>query len=307
MTPPEQQELPFVSVIIPVYNDTARLKVLLELLQKQTYPSHLFEVIVVDNASREPVAPALENAPNARIVVETNPGPDKARKAGLAHAKGDYLAFTDSDCVPYPDWLENGIRAMLRNPGCGLVGGRVDVFPKDPKQMTWVEYYESVFAFPTKDNVNRHHFMPTCNMFTRKDVFEAVGPFNDTLRSSGDQEWGERVYKHGYKLVYDDSVAIRHPARRTLKEVQKKIRRMTFSHTALLIKDASSKWFPVFLQNKFYRRLFIFPTPSEVRKTLRSQHTLTNKIKILLIVLWTRVYRAWVMLRSLFPQPERLW
>lgn len=299
-----EQEYPFISIITPVYNDTARLKVLLELLEKQTYPAHLFEVLVIDNASKEPVAPALENAPHARLIYEGEAGPDKARKAGVENAKGEYLAFIDSDCVPYPDWLENGVRALLRNPTCGLVGGRVDVFPQDPKRMTLAEYYDSVYAFPTRENVNKHHFMPTCNLFTRRAIFEAVGHFDGSLKTAGDQEWGERVFAHGYPLVYDDSVAIQHPARHTMQELHKKIRRLAYGHTDLLI--SRSKW-PVMLQNQFYRRLFIFPTPSEIRKVAKSKHTFANKAKILGIVFWTRIYRAYVMILSLFPQKGKLW
>jgi glycosyltransferase involved in cell wall biosynthesis len=299
-------DLPFVSIITPVYNDTARLKVLLENLEKQTYPSDRYEVIVVDNASKEPVAPALENAPHARIVFEAQGGPDLARNAGIRNTTSEYLAFIDSDCIPYPDWLESGIRALLREPDSGLVGGRVDVFPKDPNNRTWVELMESVYAFPTKANIQKHHFMPTCNMFTTKKVFDAVGLFNGELKSSGDEEWGQRVYAHGYKLVYDHNVAIRHPARRTLKEINKKTSRVSYSYTDLLRRRSKSK-LPVFLQPKFLKRMFILPVPSELDSLFKSKLNLLDKGKVLLLVVWSRTYRAYSMIRALSTKSGKLW
>lgn len=297
-------QLPFVSIIIPVYNDSARLRICLEKLEEQTYPTELYEVIVVNNASIEPVEPAVTGFERVKLVFESQPGPDAARNTGLEHARGQYFAFTDSDCLPYPDWLMNGITKLLEHPQAGLVGGRVDVFPQDPENITLVELYESVFAFPTQLNMTRDHFMPTCNMFTTQAVFDKVGIFDPDLKTPGDEEWGKRVHAHGYPLVYDEKIAIQHPARRTFKSLHKKIKRITFRYVGLL-RDKGDR--PVLLQFKFWKRMFPLPAPYEWRMIGKSDLNLADKARVTFTVVIIRVMRGYEMFHALLPGQSRLW
>lgn len=300
----QNQSLPFVSIIIPVYNDSERLKICLDALEKQDYPSDLYEVIVIDNASKEPVAPVTDQFARVTRVYEASPGPDVARNAGLAVAKGQYLAFTDSDCIPYPDWLRRGVEGLLKHPDVGLIGGRVDVFPQDANAITIVELYESVFAFPTQLNIVAHHFMPTCNMFTTRQVFDKVGLFDPDLKTPGDEEWGQRVHAHGLELIYDPDLAIRHPARRTYAALHKKIKRITYRFVGLLRERTKGS---VYLNSRFLRRLVILPVPYEIKKILGAKLGLVDKLRITYVVIWTRTIRAYEMVRATRLPIERLW
>jgi glycosyltransferase involved in cell wall biosynthesis len=108
-------DLPFVSVIVPHYRDLAGLNLCLSALAAQTYPKDRFEVVVADNAS--PEGPELVGEAiggRARLVVVSERGAGPARNGGVAVAKAAVLAFTDSDCVPEPQWLIEGIRALDR-------------------------------------------------------------------------------------------------------------------------------------------------------------------------------------------------
>lgn len=214
--------LPFVSVIIPVYNDEAALRLCLDLLEKQTYPADSYEVIVVDNNSSSPLDNAVVPFPHVKLLQETRRGSYVARNTGLAAAKGDHLAFIDSDCLPALDWLEKGVSYLLRNPDCGLVAGRVETFAQNPNHPTAVELYELLYAFPIQYIVETQHLTPAGNLFTFRSVFDAVGPFDATLQSGGDSEWGLRVHAHNYRQIYADDVIVRHPARRTWAELHKK-------------------------------------------------------------------------------------
>jgi glycosyltransferase involved in cell wall biosynthesis len=73
--------LPFVSVVVPVWNDAARLSRCLDALEAQTYPAHLYEVVVVDNGSADALASAVAQRARCRVVVETRPGSYAARNA----------------------------------------------------------------------------------------------------------------------------------------------------------------------------------------------------------------------------------
>jgi len=97
---------PFISAIIPVYNDSIRLRTCLQALEEQTYPKGAYEVIVVDNGSDESIEPIVAEFNQAKASYEPHPQSYAARNKGLSLARGGVIAFTDSDCIPAPDWIE---------------------------------------------------------------------------------------------------------------------------------------------------------------------------------------------------------
>jgi glycosyltransferase involved in cell wall biosynthesis len=218
---------PFVSVIIPVFNDGDRLKLCLEALENQTYPKSLYEVIVVDNGSNEgeEVKQIVEGFGSAIATSEHTPGSYAARNKGISIAKGEVIAFTDSDCIPAKDWIENGVKKLLETNG-GLVAGKIEIFCKNPHQPTPVELYESITAFPQKKLLEKYHYGAAGNLFTFRHVLEKVGLFNPQLKSNGDVEWCQRVFARGYQQVYADEVCVAHPARSTFKQLYKRTIRL---------------------------------------------------------------------------------
>ena len=220
-------EFPFVSVIIPVYNDADRLSNCLSALERQTYPYQSFEVIVVDNASNENFAPIIENHPHVRILFQNRKGSYAARNKGIPETKGQIIAFTDSDCLPASDWIEKGVNQLIITNNCGIIGGRVKLFYKNRSNPTAVEVYDSVTFFQQQFYIEKAHFSVTANLFTFKSVFENVGLFNDKLGSGGDIEWCRRVYASGLGLYYADDAIVKHPARHSISQMVKKVIRVT--------------------------------------------------------------------------------
>lgn len=218
--------MPEVSIIIPVYNDAERLATCLAALAKQTFSPERFEVIVVDNGSDEPPESLVAEYPFAQLAHEAKPGSYAARNRGLAIAQGPTLAFTDADCVPDPVWLEEGVAALAADAPEGMVGGRVELFAAEDRPNA-VELFDFVFGFHQETNVVEHRYAATANMFTTRAVFDAVGPFNDEMKSSGDLEWGNRVAQAGRTLAYSHAALVRHPARHTLAALTTKARRHT--------------------------------------------------------------------------------
>lgn len=228
-----QQHKPFVSVIIPVFNDGDRLRTCLAALERQTYPADRFEIIVVDNGSKQSPEAIVREFPHAVFAQESKPGSYCARNKGLLLAKGDVFAFTDADCVPAPTWMDTGVTKLLAEENAGLVAGRIKVFFKNPNRPSFVEFYESIRAFPQHDYIKDHHYGATANLFTTRQIMQRMGPFNETLKSSGDKEWGNRVYKAGLKQVYADDAVVEHPARYSFGELYRKIKRITAGHWQL--------------------------------------------------------------------------
>jgi glycosyltransferase involved in cell wall biosynthesis len=212
--------LPTVSVIIPTYNDNERLSRCLEALEQQDYAG-LFEVLVVDNGSD--TAPCVTG--RARLLRERKAGSYNARNRALEEAIGTVLAFTDADCRPHRGWLSAGVAAVSTSSNIGLAGGRVLVTSMSGDKPTLVELFEMAIAFPQETYVKEGHYAATANMFTTREVMDKVGPFNGSLRSGGDADWGQRVATAGYKLVYAPDATIDHPARVSHQEIVSKLRR----------------------------------------------------------------------------------
>ena len=217
-------DLPHVSIIIPVFNQPVELLECLRALERQTFP-HRFEVIVVDNHSDEPIADLTAQFPFARSVYEEKPGSYAARNRGIDASHGTLLGFTDADCVPAPDWIERGVAAIRRLPEGGMIGGRIDLTSRNPRKPSSAELYESVFAFPQERFVS-WGFAATANLFTTRTTVARVGRFNDALMSSGDMEWGQRVRFCGLAQAYADDVRVSHPSRPTLNDLFRKVRRV---------------------------------------------------------------------------------
>lgn len=217
---------PYVSVIIPVYNDPQRLKTCLQALEMQTYPKDSYEVIVVDNGSDQSIEPMVSRFPQAKSAYEAQPGSYAARNKGVAIAQGEILAFTDSDCIPMPDWLEKGVATLMRVPNCGIVGGKLVPLYQKPSNPTAVELYEVIMYYGQQRFVDIMHFSVTANLLTFKSVFQQVGTFDSDLKSSGDYEWGQRVFEAGYQQVYDDESRVDHPVRSTLSQLHRKTVRL---------------------------------------------------------------------------------
>jgi len=219
-------ENPIVSVIIPVFNDVRGLELCLRALRAQSFPASDFEIIVVDNNSNEDLSAATRAFENLKLLSEAQKGSYAARNHGVRAARGAILAFTDADCLPAVDWLEKGVERLSGDSSAGIVGGAIELFFADAERPTAVELFESLTYFDQKHFVENLHFSATANLFTRRSVFDKAGFFSADLRSGGDYEWGRRVFGNGYRLIYAEEVRVMHPARRTVRELLQRRRRI---------------------------------------------------------------------------------
>ncbi|PSO84630.1 MAG: glycosyl transferase family 2 [Cyanobacteria bacterium QH_9_48_43] len=290
---------PFVSVLVPVFNDSERLKICLEALENQTYSPNLYEVIVVDNGSDEDVKSAVSQFAWAIVVYESRAGSYAARNHGISLARGDILAFTDSDCIPAEDWIENGVANLMQVPNCGLVAGKIEIYFKDPNHPTAVELYDQVIAFPQKSYVEKEKFAVTANLFTFRSVLDEIGLFKDMLASGGDFEWGRRVFSAGYRQIYADNTRVAHPARSSLSKISQKATRVIGGHFELSQQANSHQTiFDIlkeFAQDLKPPRKDIINVYSNKKLTKFSQ-----KLKVISVLLFVRYLRAWKKLELNF-------
>lgn len=225
-----KDKLPIVSVIVPTYRDWARLTKCLDALSVQTYPPHLFEVLVINNDPDDAVPPSFSvMQSNVQILSQERPGSYAARNLGVIQSRGQIVAFTDSDCVPMPDWIERAV-ACLAN-GADRVAGRVELFYRS-EMLTWAEIYEKAFAFNQKISA-QYGCSVTANMVTWKKHFDTVGLFNESLLSGGDNEWGRRASGLGIRVAYAEDVCVKHPARHSISDLLKKRKRQAGGNVAI--------------------------------------------------------------------------
>jgi glycosyltransferase involved in cell wall biosynthesis len=182
-------------------------------------------VYVVDNNSTEDVKSIVEQFDFCRYLHESKPGAYHSRNCAIAALNDEeYVGFTDADCIPEPDWIEQAV-TLLKRKAHGAIGGRVAVFSEALDKPNTIELYEILFAFPQQVYVNQDKFAVTANMFTTKSVLDEVGGFNAGLFSGGDAEWGQRLHAAGYTMDYAETVCVNHPARDHIDKILSKVKR----------------------------------------------------------------------------------
>ena len=103
---------PRVSVVIPAFNAETTIADTVRAVMAQPLPRETFECIVVDDGSQDRTAEIAERAGALVVRLPGNQGPSAARNAGIERAQGEWIAFTDADCVPSRRWLTAFLAAL---------------------------------------------------------------------------------------------------------------------------------------------------------------------------------------------------
>jgi glycosyltransferase involved in cell wall biosynthesis len=288
-------EQKFVTVIVPTYKDWKRLALCVEALANQIY-TH-FEVIIVNNDPADAVPESLILPAAFRIITEAKPGSYAARNAGLKLAKGEIIAFTDADCIPDKNWIQNAVEHLANNPTCSRIAGNISIIWKETRP-TIAEAYNSIFAFPQQSHA-RAGTSVTGNMFTYKTVFDAIGLFDEKLLSLGDLDWGKRAHAAGFVLNYVATVIVKHPAR-SLAELISKEKRVGGGQGSMRKRKKILEMLSCIRD--------IRPRPGLIKKIYQggTSLSLTDQFKVFLLRHYLSCVRAFEKFRVLQgKQPER--
>lgn len=198
------------SVIVPVFNTSAHLERCITALRTLDYPSSEYEILLVDNNSTDHSWEILSNAEGVRIFKEPKQGSYAARNHAAREAKGEYLAFTDSDCMPNANWLRV-IEQVFDNAGCQVVlGTRLSESSSRLVQLiTEYESKKSEKVFESNSPDVYHGF--TNNMGVRRSTFDQFGPFDEIPRGADSIFTRRVVTKLGCDAVcYKTSMQVTH-------------------------------------------------------------------------------------------------
>lgn len=281
------------SVVVPTFRDWDRLAKCVVALQRQTYPAHLVEVLIVNNDPNDPPPTALVVGPNVRLLTEASPGSYAARNAGIEAAAGQIIAFTDADCIPDPRWIEAAVHELKA--GAERVAGHIELFAEAARP-SLADEYELLVGFDQASYAAQGS-AATANMVTWARHFTAVGPFDAGLLSGGDMEWGIRAYRHGIGIRYMRSSVVRHPTRGSLDALFKKARRVAGGRTVLST-----------LRNERFSVLRGLLPPKSAIAIARASHlTVMLRVRLLAVAYALKLWNGWhaLMIALGLATPER--
>ena len=220
--------MPAVTVITPVHNHWHLVPNLLQCLAAQTLPQSEFEIVLVENAS-DNYQPPDQLPPNARIEHCTTPGSYAARNHAIEHATGEWLVFTDADCLPRPDWLQNLMLATNQTTNQQtnentIYAGAIEMVPQNDPPNRW-EIYDLVRGIPQAWYVKRG-YAATANLVASAALTRKLEGFDGNRQSGGDAEFCRRAIRQNARLKYVPEAIVAHPARTSRAELVEKTRRI---------------------------------------------------------------------------------
>jgi glycosyltransferase involved in cell wall biosynthesis len=199
-----------VSVVVPFCNAERWIEACIEGLVSQKYPRSRCEILMVDNNSTDASAAIVRRYPEVRLLAEVKQGSYAARNRGLGAARGDLVAFTDADCAPSHDWLDEVVRAMEDPDIAILLGSREYVGPSFGLSMI-AAYENERDAFMVRSERRQLYYGHTNNMVVRRAVFDELGPFVESRRGADTIFVRRCVDRYSCDAVrFSDRVQVRH-------------------------------------------------------------------------------------------------
>nr|WP_320015855.1 mycofactocin biosynthesis glycosyltransferase MftF [uncultured Desulfobacter sp.] len=217
--PENMRAYPFVSVIIPVRDREKALGRCLESLSALHYPAERLEVIVVDDGSRDNSVGCAKKG-GGRVVFSgaDGAGPAAARNRGAAAAKGEILAFIDSDCTASKRWLQELV-PLFDDTTLAAVGGKVAGI----SNASALDRYEDVMSslclgdHPRQEGKGADTFyLPSCNLLVKKNIFLSMNGFAPTMQVGEDVDLCWRMRDKGWRIAYMPTGTVFHEHRNRL-------------------------------------------------------------------------------------------
>lgn len=263
----------FFSIIIPTYFRPQQLATCLEAMTRLNFSRDRFEVIIVDDGSDPPMDSTVDlfrDQLNLRLLKQPNAGPAKARNTGAFEARGKYLAFTDDDCTPQPDWLQALEAHLTRCPNC-LIGGQIlNILVDNPYSSASQMLVDHLYGYYNADH-NQARFFTSNNMAFSAECFRAVGGFDTryTRTASEDREFCERLLNQGYQLIYAPEAQVYHAHSLTVRSFWQQ--HFHYGQGAFWYHQARSQFTQESVKVEplsFYRRLLCHPFEEKLRRPL---------------------------------------
>jgi glycosyltransferase involved in cell wall biosynthesis len=169
-----------VSVVVPFYNGAATLDACLRALSSQNLPRDRYEIIAVDDGSTDDGA-SIATRHGVRLIRQENRGAPAARNAGLRAAAGEWVAFTDADCIPSRGWLRALLKAVGAEKNNTSILGAAGVVVGQPSSSRVARFVELSHGFDVERHLShpRFPFALSGSVLYRRSVLNDVGGFDE--------------------------------------------------------------------------------------------------------------------------------
>lgn len=212
-----------ISYIIPVLNGEKYISKCLDSILNEKLPED--EIIVVDNGSTDNTLKLIYQYKEVTILQYPQVTISTLRNRGAEHAKGDLLAFIDSDCILCFGW-RTAVANVFMDEGVHAAGSSV----VSSDNSTWVERALQSERFVTKRKMN---YINSGNFIIRKSIFEDVGGFDESLITDEDYDIGARINTKGYNIYNEPNIMVIHYG--NAKTLGEHFRRKFWHSTSLLL------------------------------------------------------------------------
>jgi glycosyltransferase involved in cell wall biosynthesis len=205
---------PDISIILPTASGPDALFECVESLLNQTYPLEKIELIIVDDRNNQYLAQSLkESECNKFFALKYIPlsrkGAAVARNTGIKNATSDILSFIDDDCIADSDWVKLSLKTHRLNPDKPVVGGLTYV--SECENTSLVSQFLCNNSIEGGSDKKEIIFFPACNVSVKKSIFlKHLFNENFSLPGGEDLEFFWRIFKQGYKFVWDKNIKVVH-------------------------------------------------------------------------------------------------
>jgi glycosyltransferase involved in cell wall biosynthesis len=200
---------PLVSVVIPAFDAERFLGESIESVLAQTYAP--LETIVVDDGSSDETAAVARSYEGVTVVAQDNAGPSAARNRGFAASRGALIAFHDSDDLMTPDKLEVQAGVLIDEPEVGCVLAEQELLVEPGAELPfWVEGSKVQTIMPPRPpELEDEPLVHPMTMVVRREVFERIGGFDESMRAAEDFDWMLRASEEGIEIARLSAVLLR--------------------------------------------------------------------------------------------------
>lgn len=193
-----------ISVIIPTYNRNQKLQTTVENLSRQSFPVEDYEIIVIDDASPEPIKLPENLHPNLRLIrFDKNQERSKARSTGVDAAAGEILVFVDDDLIVQPTFLEQ--HYLAHQQWNKLIAVGKIILPPDKVSAPGIKFRQELEknGIPLKRGlVDQPNFATGANMSIKRDLYLRLGGFDPKIRGIEDQDFALRHTAAGGQIAF---------------------------------------------------------------------------------------------------------